>query len=82
MRIRIRPNGPYVVEDADVDVVDWQGVSLVSERKPIALCRCGASARKPFCDGSHARIGFDAGDVRQQAASTGRPPDGRPENND
>ena len=58
--IRLRRNGPYVIEGEDVRVVDADGREHHSERKPIALCRCGASAKKPFCDGSHARIGFTA----------------------
>jgi CDGSH-type Zn-finger protein len=58
VRIRLRRNGPYVIEGDDVRVVDWDGEECVSERQPMALCRCGASAIKPFCDGSHARIGF------------------------
>jgi CDGSH-type Zn-finger protein len=58
--IRLRPDGPYVVEDEDVRVVDWNGVEYVCDRKPVALCRCGQSARKPFCDGTHARVGFQA----------------------
>ena len=62
VRIRLRRNGPYVVDsDEEVLVVDWDGVECVSARKPVALCRCGASAVKPFCDGSHARIGFRDG---------------------
>lgn len=58
MRIRLRRNGPYVIE-GEVEIVDWDGTRLETLRLPIALCRCGASARKPFCDGSHARAGFD-----------------------
>ena len=58
IRIRLRRNGPCVIESDDVIVVDWNGVECVSEKKPVALCRCGASASKPFCDGSHKRIGF------------------------
>jgi CDGSH-type Zn-finger protein len=61
MRIRLRKDGPYVVEDPDVTVVDWNGVPYEGWRQPLALCRCGASARKPFCDGSHARVGFEGG---------------------
>jgi CDGSH-type Zn-finger protein len=57
--IRARKNGPYVIE-GDVQVVDWNGAEYVSERRPIALCRCGASSKKPFCDGTHNRIGFQA----------------------
>lgn len=56
--IRLRPNGPLVIDGDDVTVVDWNGHPYEVTRRPIALCRCGASARKPFCDGSHARIGF------------------------
>lgn len=59
VRIRIRSNGPYVIETGEVEVVDAQGRVFTSERQPIALCRCGASTRKPFCDGTHARVGFD-----------------------
>ena len=60
MIIRLRKNGPIVVDDADVQVVDWNGVPYAIERRPVALCRCGASSRKPFCDGSHSRVGFQA----------------------
>lgn len=61
--IRLRKNGPYVVEGDDVRVVDWDGVEYRSERMPIALCRCGASTKKPFCDGTHSRIGFAAAEA-------------------
>ena len=58
--IRLRKDGPYVVE-GDVQVIDWNGVACTSERQPVALCRCGASSTKPFCDGTHRRIGFAGG---------------------
>lgn len=70
-RITITENGPYLVEGsvplANQHVVtnergeslEWrQGDSFAHEAK-YALCRCGASRTKPFCDGTHARIGFD-----------------------
>ena len=60
MIIRLRKNGPIVVEGDDAQVVDWNGVAYAVDRRPIALCRCGASSSKPFCDGSHAKIGFQA----------------------
>ena len=68
--IRLRRNGPYVIEGEDVRVVDADGREYHSEKTPIALCRCGASATKPFCDGSHRRIGFceDAGSRNQDPA--------------
>jgi CDGSH-type Zn-finger protein len=61
--IRLRRNGPYVVEGDDVTVIDWNGAEYTVERRPIALCRCGASTTKPFCDGSHSRIGFQAAEA-------------------
>jgi CDGSH-type Zn-finger protein len=70
--IRLRRNGPYVIESDDVIVVDWEGKAYRIERRPIALCRCGASTRKPFCDGTHSRIGFQAAEaaVGPEAADT------------
>ncbi|MEU4222185.1 CDGSH iron-sulfur domain-containing protein [Actinoplanes sp. NPDC026623] len=52
-------NGPYLVSNVD-ELTDWLGVD---EPMPpqLALCRCGASASKPFCDGAHARTGFTDG---------------------
>lgn len=61
--IRLRRNGPIVVDDDGVTVVDWNGVPYEVTRRPVALCRCGASSAKPFCDGTHARIGFVAADA-------------------
>ena len=51
-----RPNGPLFVRGW-VRIVDDEG-RLIREDTRLALCRCGASANKPFCDGSHRRIGF------------------------
>ena len=58
--IRVRHNGPYVVDGDDVRVVDWNGREYPIERRPIALCRCGNSRMRPFCDGTHKLIGFKA----------------------
>ncbi len=55
--ITIRENGPYVVE-GEFKLVDAQG-NEVPITKP-KLCRCGGSMTKPFCDGTHAKIGFHA----------------------
>jgi CDGSH-type Zn-finger protein len=62
------PNGPYLVKNLE---------TLANQRGPIgtkptmALCRCGGSANKPFCDGTHARNGFSS------AKLDGRVPDSR-----
>jgi CDGSH-type Zn-finger protein len=61
VKISIRPNGPYLVEGDDVEVLDPQGNKVDTTGRPkIALCRCGASAQKPFCDGTHNKVGFQA----------------------
>jgi CDGSH-type Zn-finger protein len=58
VEITIRNNGPYWVtgpiklQDADGNVVD------ISGRERVSLCRCGGSTKKPFCDGTHSKIGF------------------------
>jgi len=61
--IRLRKNGPYRIEDDDVKVLDWDGNEYPITRRPIALCRCGASTTKPFCDGTHSKIGFQAAEA-------------------
>jgi len=57
--ITVRPNGPLRVEDPNglVDLVDADGKKYDLTGKPaFSLCRCGTSANKPFCDGSHKSI--------------------------
>lgn len=63
LRIRTRDDGPLVVE-GPVVVVDAEGVPYPyeSNKAAVALCRCGASENRPFCDGSHKRTGFTAAD--------------------
>lgn len=57
--IKIRDNGPYLVR-GPVTLTDAEGTAYVVEGDTIALCRCGGSQNKPFCDKSHATNGFDA----------------------
>lgn len=60
VKISVRPNGPYLIE-GDCEVVDGSGAKLDTGGRPkIALCRCGSSSNKPFCDGTHSKIGFQA----------------------
>jgi CDGSH-type Zn-finger protein len=61
--IKVRQNGPYRIEGDDVTLVDWNGQPYEVARRPIALCRCGASTTKPFCDGTHSKIGFQAAEA-------------------
>lgn len=53
--IKIKDNGPLLI-DGEFRLVDAQG-NEVPIRKS-ALCRCGGSTTKPFCDGTHSKIGF------------------------
>jgi CDGSH-type Zn-finger protein len=59
--IKVRDRGPYKVT-GPVTVVDAEGKAFALPDGPIALCRCGASATKPFCDASHRGAGFEACD--------------------
>jgi CDGSH-type Zn-finger protein len=62
-RIQASPNGPYLVR-GPVTVVDAAGGDHeIAEGKNVALCRCGGSTTKPFCDGTHSRIGFQAAEA-------------------
>lgn len=71
VRIRVQPNGPYVVSGGvpvtrrgivrseHGEPMTWQTTSRLDARSTVALCRCGGSANRPFCDGTHATTGFD-----------------------
>jgi CDGSH-type Zn-finger protein len=65
--IKVRENGPLLVTGPIV-VQDHVGNTFdVAGKETVALCRCGHSARKPFCDGAH-RDRFVAGDLAPPAA--------------
>lgn len=84
-RIKIQPDGPYLVsgdlplsEMAPVhtyngEPVDWHRTEEAAVPRDVyALCRCGASAGKPFCDGTHAKIKFDGTETADRAPSAER----------
>jgi CDGSH-type Zn-finger protein len=52
VEITVCPRGPLLIR-GDVELVDGDGARIEAHRNTVALCRCGASATKPFCDGSH-----------------------------
>jgi len=56
--IEARPNGPYVVTGT-IELRDTNGIVIATQARTV-LCRCGASTKKPFCDGTHSKIGFQA----------------------
>ena len=59
--IRVRPNGPLLIE-GPITIIDQHGNAFpINPDKPaVALCRCGQSSRKPFCDGTHNKCGFQS----------------------
>jgi CDGSH-type Zn-finger protein len=61
VEIKTRENGPYKVM-GPITLIDSDGneFELPDDGKPVALCRCGGSTTKPFCDGTHSKIGFEA----------------------
>ncbi len=68
MAITITPkkNGPYIVTGdlSELELKDADGNKYDISGKPsVALCRCGASVNKPFCDGQHSKIGFQAAEA-------------------
>ncbi|MFC4396848.1 CDGSH iron-sulfur domain-containing protein [Arthrobacter sedimenti] len=55
--IVVCPDGPLIVR-GEFEIVTPSGGAVPRERKTVALCRCGASAIKPYCDGTHKMIKF------------------------
>ena len=69
--ILARNNGPFVVE-GPFRLTDADGTEYVLEPgKKYSLCRCGGSTRKPFCDGTHSRVGFAAAERAVREAEGG-----------
>lgn len=67
--IRTRNDGPLVVDGA-VKITDADGneFPVNSDKPAVALCRCGGSGNKPFCDGSHRQLGFKASEQAPRAS--------------
>lgn len=73
--LRCREDGPLVVEVPDAiagngpefRVIDHLGgeFQLPAGKRAVALCRCGQSARRPFCDGAHRAAGFRSGELAE-----------------
>jgi CDGSH-type Zn-finger protein len=58
--IQPRENGPYLVTGS-ITLIDADGTEYdLSGKTAVALCRCGGSTTKPFCDGTHSKTGFEA----------------------
>jgi CDGSH-type Zn-finger protein len=60
--VTTKPNGPFLVM-GPITLIDPTGATVTTPPdRPVALCRCGQSSMKPFCDGSHSRTNFAASD--------------------
>ena len=67
-------DGPYLIR-GPVEMRDQQGRTITLTRRTIALCRCGRSQIRPFCDGTHQAIGFRApSGLEAPATSATEPP--------
>jgi CDGSH-type Zn-finger protein len=65
-------DGPYKVEGArDLELYAPDGRRVPVERDTVFLCRCGGSTNKPFCDGTHSKIGFQGAIKAVQEAEAG-----------
>jgi CDGSH-type Zn-finger protein len=72
VEIKTRMNGPYRVQ-GPIRLIDADGneFDLGDKGEFIALCRCGGSTTKPFCDGTHSKIGFAAAEKAVTEADAG-----------
>jgi CDGSH iron-sulfur domain-containing protein 3 len=59
--IKVRESGPYLIR-GKITLTDADGNPYTVTGENVALCRCGGSQTKPFCDGSHRTNGFSAGE--------------------
>jgi CDGSH-type Zn-finger protein len=57
VQVTASENGPYKVT-GPIELVDHEGNVVQTPGQTIFLCRCGGSTNKPFCDGTHSKIGF------------------------
>jgi len=80
VKIKVTKNGPYLVSgkiplqkhiiiaDSEETATEWQQSTKYSPQEKYALCRCGRSKNKPFCDGTHVRVGFDGTETAGEEA--------------
>ena len=80
-KVSITKDGPYLVSghlplqkeitvaDEEGSSMDWQAGEKFPEQENYALCRCGHSSNKPYCDGTHAHQGFDGTETARREYS-------------
>ena len=73
INVTAKRNGPYIVSGdlAELNLTDADGNRYnLAGKQTVALCRCGASVNKPFCDGTHSKIGFQAAEAAVNAGES------------
>jgi len=74
-KVTVQRNGPLRLEGENLQILDPEGKAYgLAGRTVITLCRCGASANKPFCDGSHNHHGFQDDPHARELPPRGAPP--------
>ncbi len=76
VKIIVRKNGPFRVEapEGTIELVDADGNPYdLTGKTAFSLCRCGGSINKPFCDGTHSKIGFQAAEAAVKIADQQKP---------
>jgi CDGSH-type Zn-finger protein len=74
VKITVKKNGPYRVEapEGSVELVDSDGNKYdLTGKTAFSLCRCGGSVNKPFCDGTHSKLGFQAAEAAVKKSDNG-----------
>jgi CDGSH-type Zn-finger protein len=87
VKIKVTKDGPYliygeipirkqvIIADSDGTAIEWQPSTKYPPQKICSLCRCGQSKNKPFCDGTHAKVGFDGTETAGEEAYLNQPKD-------
>jgi CDGSH-type Zn-finger protein len=75
--VSVYEDGPLIVR-GDFAITAQDGQPISAGRRTVALCRCGGSAIKPFCDGTHTRTGFRAPGGAQRRHAAAQNPSGSP----
>jgi len=84
IKITARKNGPFRIESTEGEVIllDHEGAQYDLTGKPaFSLCRCGGSTNKPFCDGTHSKLGFQAAETavkKAEGQAQGKPVENDP----
>jgi CDGSH-type Zn-finger protein len=78
VKIKVTKNGPYLVSgkiplqkqvitaDSEGTATEWKPSTKYKPQEKCALCRCGQSKNRPFCDGTHIKVGFDGTETADQ----------------